>query len=138
MRCGNFCASQLYLAGMSLFASQELLGHALDWRHGPVHPRHAGDLGGLAEALVSVGKMRFWGGDTVAAEQALQRAAASARQSGNHHAEQESRTWLAAALWDLPIPVDVAVGRAERLLEGASGDPWAEAAILRPLALTYG
>jgi hypothetical protein len=26
-----------------------------------------GDLEGLAEALVSVGKMRFWGGDTLAA-----------------------------------------------------------------------
>jgi tetratricopeptide (TPR) repeat protein len=88
--------------------------------------------------LVSVGKMRFWAGDTLAAEQALQRAAACARQCGNHHAEQESRTWLVATLWDLPIPVDVVVGRAERLLEAASGDPWDEAAILKPLSLTYG
>jgi ATP/maltotriose-dependent transcriptional regulator MalT len=39
---------------------------------------------------------------------------------------------------DLPIPVNVAVGRAERLLEAASGDSWAEAAILRPLSLLYG
>jgi tetratricopeptide (TPR) repeat protein len=39
---------------------------------------------------------------------------------------------------DLPIPVDVAVGHGERLLEAASGDPWAEAAILHPLALLYG
>lgn len=31
----------------------------------------------------------------------------------------------------------MAVGRAERLLEAASGDPWGEASILRPLSLTY-
>ena len=61
-----------------------------------------------------------------------------ARQSGNHHAERESRTWLVANLQDLPIPVDVAVGRAEQLLEAAAGDPWAEAAILQDLALLYG
>ena len=97
-----------------------------------------GDLEGLAEAWLSAGKLRFFGGDTRAAEQALQRAAACARQSGNHRAEQEARTWLAATLWDLPIPFDVAVGRAERLLEAAAGDPWDEAAILGPLALTYG
>jgi len=30
------------------------------------------------------------------------------------------------------------VGRAERLLEAASGDPWAEAAILQPLIMWYG
>jgi tetratricopeptide (TPR) repeat protein len=97
-----------------------------------------GDLEGLAEALVSVGRLRFFGGDTRAAEQAFQRAAASARQSGSHRAEQKSRTQLAAILWDLPIPIDVAVGRTERLLEAACGDPWDEAAILKPLSLTYG
>jgi tetratricopeptide (TPR) repeat protein len=32
----------------------------------------------------------------------------------------------------------VAVGRAERLLEAAAGDPWEEAAILHPLSMTYG
>ena len=97
-----------------------------------------GDLEGLAEALVSVGKMRFWGGDTLAAELALQRAATCARRSGNHRAEQKSRTYLVATWWDLPIPFDVVVGRAERLLEAASGDPGDEAAILEPLSLSYG
>jgi len=96
-----------------------------------------GDLEGLAEAWLSAGRLRFWAGAPGASE-ALERAAACARQGGNHHAEQESRTWLAATLWDLPIPVDVAAGRAERLLEAASGDPWDEAAILHPLPLTYG
>jgi tetratricopeptide (TPR) repeat protein len=96
-----------------------------------------GDLEGLAEAWLSAGRMRFWAGAPGASE-ALERAAACARQGGNHHAEQESRTWLAATLWDLPIPVDVAAGRAERMLEAASGDSWDEAAILHPLSLTYG
>ncbi len=97
-----------------------------------------GDLEGLAEAWLLAGKLRFWGGDTMAAEKALQRAAASARQSGNHRAERETGTWLVASLQDLPIPAEVAVGRAEQLLEAVSGDPWAEAAILPPLALLYG
>jgi predicted ATPase/DNA-binding SARP family transcriptional activator len=97
----------------------------------------AGDLEGVAEAWLSAGRLRFWAGAAGAAD-ALERAAACARQGGNHHAEQESKTWLAAALWNLPIPVDVAVGRAERLLEAAAGDPWEEAAILHPLSLTYG
>jgi predicted ATPase/DNA-binding SARP family transcriptional activator len=99
-----------------------------------------GDLEGAAEAWVVVGKLRFGasGGEAVAAEEALQRAAACARQSGNHHAERESGVWLAANLQDLPIPADAAAGRAEQLLEAAAGDPWAEAAILTPLALLYG
>jgi tetratricopeptide (TPR) repeat protein len=97
-----------------------------------------GDLEGVAEAWLSAGRLRFFGGQAQAAEQALQRAAAAAQQSGSHRAEQETRTWLAATLWLLPIPVDVAVGRAERLLEAASGDPWEEAAILHPLSMTYG
>ena len=95
-----------------------------------------GDLEGAAEAWLSAGKLRFWSFDSLAAEQALQRAAACARQSGNHHAERESGTWLVANLQDL-FPADVAVGRAEQLLEAASGDPWDEAAILQYLAILY-
>jgi predicted ATPase/DNA-binding SARP family transcriptional activator len=97
-----------------------------------------GDLEGLAEAWLSVGKLRGAGGDSLAAEQALHRAAACARRSANHRAEQESKTWLALLLWGLPIPVEVAVGRAEQLLEAAFGDSWAEAAILEPLSVLYG
>jgi len=95
-----------------------------------------GDLEGLAEAWLSAGRLRFWAGAAGASE-VLERAAACARQSGNHHAERESRTWRVAVLQDLPIPADVAVGRAEQLLEAASGDPWAEAAILQYLAVLY-
>jgi predicted ATPase/DNA-binding SARP family transcriptional activator len=96
------------------------------------------DLEGAAEAWLSAGKLHFFDGDTQAAEQALQRAAASARRSGNHHAERESRAWLVANLEDLPMPVDMAVDRAEQQLEAAAGDPWSEAAILQDLALLYG
>jgi predicted ATPase/DNA-binding SARP family transcriptional activator len=96
-----------------------------------------GDLEGMAEALVSVGKQRFFCGDPLA-YQDLERAIDCARRSGNHRAEQESRTWLAATIRDLPITAGAAVSRAERLLEAASGDPWAEAAILQQLSLLYG
>jgi tetratricopeptide (TPR) repeat protein len=87
---------------------------------------------------VSVGKLRCWGWDNAQASQALERAAACARRSGNHRAEQEARTWLAVTFRDLPIPAEAVVGRAEQLLEAASGDPWAEAEILEQLALLYG
>ena len=97
-----------------------------------------GDLESAAEAWLSAGKLRYMSYDPLAAQQALQRAAACARHSGNHHAERESGTWLVAILQFLPIPADVAVGRAEQLLDAASGDPWAEAAILQYLAMLYG
>jgi tetratricopeptide (TPR) repeat protein len=96
------------------------------------------DLEGLADAWLLAGKLRFWGaGDPLGAKEALERAAACARRSANHHVELESSKFLLANLMDLPIPVDVAVGHGERLLEAASGDPWAEAGILYPLALLY-
>jgi predicted ATPase/DNA-binding SARP family transcriptional activator len=96
-----------------------------------------GELEGAAEAWLSVGKLRLFDGDTQAAEQALERAADRARQSGNHHAQRQARAWLVANLEDLPMPVDVAVGHAEQQLEAAAGDPWPEAAILQNLALLY-
>ena len=96
------------------------------------------DLEGAAEAWLSAGKLRWWSGYTVASGQALERAAACSRRSGNHHAECESTAWVVAGLQDLPIPAEVAAGRAEQLLEAAAGDPWAEAAILRYLSLLYG
>lgn len=37
----------------------------------------------------------------------------------------------------LPIPADAAVTRAEQLLQAASGDPWAEAQILKMSSLLY-
>jgi hypothetical protein len=97
-----------------------------------------GDLEGLAEAWLLVGKVHLWGSDARAGEEALERAAGYARQSGNRHVAREARRWLAVALLVLPIPADVAVGRVERLLEAAAGDPWDEAAILPELAWHYG
>jgi tetratricopeptide (TPR) repeat protein len=92
---------------------------------------------GLAEALVSAGKLRFWAGDPLAS-QALEHAAACAQRSGNHRAAHESRRWLAASFQDLPIPAEAAVSRAEQLLDAAAGDPWDEAAVLQPLIVLYG
>jgi tetratricopeptide (TPR) repeat protein len=37
----------------------------------------------------------------------------------------------------LPIPADTAAARAEQLLADASGDPWAEADLLKPLCVLY-
>jgi tetratricopeptide (TPR) repeat protein len=94
-----------------------------------------GDLAGLAEAWFAIGSRRFWSGDGPAAAEAFERAASYAARSGNHLAERLAVGWLVATL---PVPADVQIGRAERYLEAASGDQWAEAAILHPLALLYG
>jgi predicted ATPase len=91
-----------------------------------------GDVAGLAEALLAIGKMLFWRGDVPAAAQALDQAVAYAGQSGNHYALQEATGSLVVTYWELPIPADIAVGRAEQLLKAVSGDPWAEAAIIQP------
>ena len=97
-----------------------------------------GDLAGLAEAWLAIGWRRFCFGDAPAATEAFERAATYAEESGNHLAKLDAVSWLVAAFQVLPVPADVAIGRAERYLEAASGDPWAEAAILQPLALLYG
>ena len=96
------------------------------------------DLEGLADAWLLVGKLRLWSGrDPVGTKQALERAADCARRSANHRAEQESAHALVYHLFDLPIPADEAVSRAESLLQAASGDSWAQAEILLPLSLLY-
>jgi tetratricopeptide (TPR) repeat protein len=89
-----------------------------------------GDLVGLAEAWLLIGKLRHWLGDSPAAQEALERALAYARQSGNRRAQRRARGWLAVTFSDLPITADAALGRVEQLLRAASGDPWAEAEIL--------
>jgi len=96
-----------------------------------------GDLEGLAEALTSAGKLRFWLGDTPADQEILERAIACARRSGNHRAQMRASHWLAVTFHELPIPADAAVRRAEQLLREASGDPWAEAHLLKPLCVLY-
>lgn len=47
------------------------------------------------------------------------------------------KQWLVLTFAALPIPADVAISRAEQLLQAASGNPWAEAEILAPLSQLY-
>jgi predicted ATPase len=87
-----------------------------------------GDLAGLAEAWIRMGNIRAHvHGDILAAVEACDRAAAYARASGNHVAEEDAQFMLGWAYQVGPIPVDVAISRTEQFLDQASGDPWAEA-----------
>ena len=45
--------------------------------------------------------------------------------------------WLVVTFSVLPIPADLAVVRAEQLFQEARGDLWAEADLLKPLAILY-
>ncbi len=96
-----------------------------------------GDLDGLAEALTAAGRLRFWLGDMPASHVALERAITSARQSGNRRTQMRASHWLAVTFSLLAIPADAGVARAEQLLQDASGDPWAEADMLKPLCVLY-
>ena len=96
------------------------------------------DLEGLAEAWRLAGTLRYWLADSLAAKEALERALAYARQSGSHRAQMQASGWLMVTFAALPVPVDVAIARAEQLLQEAVSDPWAQAAILRWLALLHG
>jgi class 3 adenylate cyclase/tetratricopeptide (TPR) repeat protein len=96
-----------------------------------------GDVDGLAEAWLLVGQLRFWLGQWPADQQALERAAAYARQAGNRRMQMQAIYWLVSILTMLPIPADAAIGQAEQMLQAASGDPWAETQILGPLSLLY-
>ena len=96
-----------------------------------------GDLEGLAEALTAAGRLRYSLGDVPASQIVLERAIDCARQSGNHRAQMRASHWLAVTFHVLPIPADAAVARAEQLLQEASGDPWAEADLLKPLSVLY-
>jgi predicted ATPase len=96
-----------------------------------------GDLDGLADALIIVGKLRFVLGGALAGGEILERAITCARQSGHHRARMRASTWLATTFYVLPIPADAAVARTEELLRDASGDTWAEAFLLLPLSVLY-
>jgi len=96
----------------------------------------AGDLDGLAEAWMLVGKLRLWLDDPTAGE-ALERAVSYARQSGHRRALIRASHWLIATFHRLPIAADAAVVRSEKLLEAANGDAWAEADLLKPLCVVY-
>ena len=97
------------------------------------------DLEGLAEVWLSAGKAALL--RLVTPRLPNRRSSAPPPTPGKAATTARSRSpepgWWRPS-WSLPIPADVAIGRAERLLEAASGDPWDEAAILRPLSLLYG
>jgi tetratricopeptide (TPR) repeat protein len=96
-----------------------------------------GDLDGLAEAWLSIGKMRFFLGGCHGGAEALERAAAIARRSGNDHVVLEATRWLVICWWMLPVPASAAIDHTEQVLRAATGDAWAEAEILEPLSLLY-
>jgi predicted ATPase/DNA-binding SARP family transcriptional activator len=97
-----------------------------------------GDLAGLAEAWKLAGMLHYWLGDVPACQEALDRAAAYARRSGNHYTERQASLWLGVSFSALHVPADVAISHLEPMLQTASGDPWAKANILMWLALQYG
>ncbi len=96
-----------------------------------------GDLEGLAEAWIFAGRLHYYRFESPADQEALERAMAYARQSGNRRAEFEAGGWLVGTFHDLTVPADVAVDRAEKLLDAARGEPWAEARLLKPLSPLY-
>jgi predicted ATPase/DNA-binding SARP family transcriptional activator len=96
-----------------------------------------GDLSGLADAWLVVGRLRYDRAEWPADEEALERALAYARQSGHHRIQVQAGNWLAASLAELPIPADTAVARVGQLLQAASGEPWAEAYMLTSLSPLY-
>ena len=96
-----------------------------------------GDLDGLAEAWLLIGRLRFGRGEWPADREAFKRAIGYARQSGNHRAWMKACHLLASTYDTLPIPADAAVARVEELLQEASGEPWAEAGVLLALSDLY-
>ena len=79
-----------------------------------------GDLEGLAEAWAAIGSRRWWlGGAPAAAIETLESAITCAEESGNHLAKRDAVSYLLGAFLELPVPADVAIGRAERYLQTA-------------------
>jgi predicted ATPase/DNA-binding SARP family transcriptional activator len=96
-----------------------------------------GDPQGLAEAWLTIGQLRFFHGEGPASAEAIERAEGYARRSANRYVQQQVARWLVIPYTELSIPAVVAIGRAEQLLEAATGDPWAEVAIVAPLSVLY-
>ena len=96
-----------------------------------------GDLEGLADAWLLIGRLRFHRGESPADQEALERAIDYARQSGNRRARILASHALGGTYVTLPIPADDAVAWVEQLLEATSGEPWAEAGQLLALSQLY-
>jgi predicted ATPase/DNA-binding SARP family transcriptional activator len=96
-----------------------------------------GDVEGLAEAWLLAGKLRFFRDEWPADKEALERAIAYGRTSGNHRAEMQAGAWLVMTVGHLRVPTDIAISRAEKLLKSARNELRAEANLLTPLSLLY-
>jgi tetratricopeptide (TPR) repeat protein len=90
----------------------------------------------MAEAWLTIGQLHLNLGDP-ACEGDFERAVDCAQRSGNHSAELDASGWLVFSFTLVPIRIDVAIGRAEQLLDALSSDPWAEARIRAPLSNLY-
>jgi len=95
------------------------------------------DLEGLADAWLLSGALRFHRGEWPVDKEALERAIAYARQSGNHRAGMIASHMLGSTFVMLPVPADAAVDRVEELLQAVRLEPWAEAGQLLSLSLLY-
>ncbi len=95
-----------------------------------------GDLEGMAEAWLTIGLLHLNLGNSVA-EEDFERAVDYARRSGHHSAALKASAWLVATFTVVPVRVDLAIDRAEQLLDPLSSDPWAEAMIRAPLSVLY-
>jgi predicted ATPase/DNA-binding XRE family transcriptional regulator len=97
----------------------------------------AGDLQGLAEAWLLVGKLRFDRNEWPVALEAMERAIDFGRQSGNHRAWILASHNLGSIFMMSPVPADTAVDRVEGLLQEVGGEPFAEEGVLMSLAQLY-
>jgi tetratricopeptide (TPR) repeat protein len=97
----------------------------------------AGDRARLADALVVLGRLRFWAGERPADAETLESAVELARTTHNRAAELLALESLALLHVNLREPTDRAIAKLERLLGAAHGAPRAEAGILTSLAWLY-
>jgi predicted ATPase len=103
-----------------------------------VRLRPVGRTASLADALVTLGKLRFWCGRQSEDTEALEEALDLAGRTNNRAAELLALEWFANTFVDLRAPTDVAIEAQERFLRLAEGAPRAEAGILAPLSWLYG
>lgn len=96
-----------------------------------------GDLYGLADAWLLIGRLSFERGEWPASREALEKAIACAQRGGNKYAWMRACHVLAAAYITLPVPADLAIAHVEELLKQARGEPWAEAGVQLALSSLY-
>ena len=94
----------------------------------------AGDHAGLAQ-LWHVRALLWWiKAQSGEAERAWRRAADEALQAGDERMLADAVGWEASSMAVGPTPVDAAIVRCQEIRAILSGDPWAEALALQPLA----